>query len=158
MPFGSAKQFSLFYWRDILPFLEEMQEILEHVDKFPERVDIVVGAIDSEFTVISRELSYLVTSTDTDPVSVAGLLLLEYAELVHRAARHNVFFDIKTDDPLMLKDYPVRVDPVSPPSPPETLPPPDTHLSVPRPVPVPHPGPHLVPRPGPRPGAGAVPL
>jgi hypothetical protein len=123
MPFGRAKVFTFSRWADILSFLDDMQEVLEHVDKFPERVDIVVDAIDSQFTVISRELAFLVTLTDAENGSVADSLLHEYAELVHRAAQHNVFFNIQTDEPRLLKDFLVTEEPVTPPSPPTTLPP-----------------------------------
>jgi hypothetical protein len=110
MLFGPDKVFTLTRWSSVVPFLEEMQEILEHLDKFPERTDVVYGGIDSVFTKISREIVGLVTLTDPELPPKADALLKEYTELLHRAARLNITFDIETNHPHALKEYPLRED------------------------------------------------
>jgi hypothetical protein len=153
MLFGPDREFDLSSWSDVVPFLVEMQEILKHADKFPDRMDIVVGAIDNVFTDISLAIAGLVVLTDTEHSKMADSLVREYLDFLQRAARHGVFFEIRPNEFIMQSaSYAFQIvsDDPHPPSSPETLPPPDTHLSVPRP----HPG----PRPGPRPGGGIVPL
>jgi hypothetical protein len=152
MLFGPDKEFNLSRWRAVVPFLEEMQEILKHVDKFPERMDIVVGAIDKVFADISLAIAGLVVLTDTEHLQMADTFVREYLVFLQRAARHGVYFEISPNEFIMQSaSHAFHIMPgYPPPSPTEPLPPPDTHLSVPRP----HPG----PRPGPRPGAGATPL